>query len=144
MDETTNDQDPVKLFHLFLDNNDLKEARKLIRKHEEIQRLNLKELNKEYPLNGYRFTSRNGVLSIDSTKALDNKVSFEQQQMNINNDFDEFKNKQRSLNVQLLESVRELEYKNKIMSNEIQNLTRSLSQVIDVINNNISLKRLSL
>lgn len=42
-----NEQDHIKLFHLLLDANDLKEARKLIRKYEEIQQLNPKELNKQ-------------------------------------------------------------------------------------------------
>lgn len=82
-EESSNEeQDPVKLFHLFIEANNLREARKLIRKYTEVQRLNPKELNNQYPLTNYRFTSRNGVLSIDSTKALNNKVSFEKPRNN--------------------------------------------------------------
>ena len=133
-EESMNEQDPVSLFHLYLEANDLREARKLIRKHKEIQRLNPKELNTQYPLTNYKFTSRNGVLSIDSTKALNNKVSFEQQQTDFNNEIDEFKSSQRIINNQILERLMNLERKNKILTNALNQQSIVINQIVSVIN----------
>lgn len=134
-EESSNEeQDPVKLFHLFIEANNLREARKLIRKYKEVQRLNPKELNNQYPLTNYRFTSRNGVLSIDSTKALNNKVSFEKQQTNINNEIDEFKSSQQILNNQILERLRTLEHKNKILKDALNQQANVINQIVSVIN----------
>ena len=126
-DERNDDQNPVKLFHLFLETNNLREARKLIRKYKEIQGLSPKELNNEYPLTDYRFTSRNGVLSIDSTKAQKNKISFEKQQTDINNEIDEFKSSQQVLNNHILERLNKLERKNN-------DITEALDRTIDAVN----------
>lgn len=131
---TSSNEDPIKLFHLFMETNKTREARKLIRKYKEIQRLNQQELNKQYPLNDYRFTSRNEVLTIDSIKALNNKVSFEKSQINFNNEIDEFKSSQRVINNQILEKIRELEYKNKMLINKLNEYGIAINQIISVLN----------
>lgn len=132
MNESLNEeQDPVKLFHLFIEANNLREAS---RKYKEIQRLNPKELNNQYQLTNYRFTSRNGVLSIDSTKELNNKVSFENHQANINNETDEFKSYQQILNNQILERLRTLEHKNNILTDALNQQSHIINQIVSVIN----------
>lgn len=128
------DKDPIKLFHLFMETNNLREARKLIRKYKEIQRLNPKELNKQYPMKDYRFTSRSGILTLDSIKALNNKVTFEKSQIDFNNEIDEFKSSQRVINNQLLEKIRELEYKNKMLIDKLNEYGSVINQIVAVIN----------
>lgn len=136
MNEVDNDDDqnPVKLFHLFLESNNLREARKLIRKYEAIQRLSPKELNQQYQLTNYRFTSRNGVLSIDSTKALNNKVSFENQQTNFNNEITRFKETHNILIHQILDRLRSLEDKNNMISDVVNEQSNTINQIVAVLN----------
>ena len=124
------DQDLVKLFHLYLETNNFREARNLIRKHKEIQRLSPKDLNNEYPMKDYRFTSRNGVLSIDSTKAQNNKITFERKQVDINNEIDEFKSSQQVLNNHRLERLNEIEYKNKAITDDVNRCCDTINQIL--------------
>ena len=78
--KTNSSTNIIKLFYNAIERNDLQTARKMIRDNTEIQKLDPKKLNKQFPLENYKFTSRNGILVIYSTKAELNKQIVTQRQ----------------------------------------------------------------
>ena len=70
----------------------------MIRDNTEIQKLDPKKLNKQFPLENYKFTSRNGILVIYSTKAELNKQTVTQRQNKLDDSFDEFRSEMNEMN----------------------------------------------
>lgn len=54
----------IEQFYNYLRDNNIKEARRLLRTYSCFSKLNTRQLNKDYPLNGYKFTKRGDVLTL--------------------------------------------------------------------------------
>ena len=54
----------IEQFYNYLRENNIKEARRLLRTYSCFSKLNTRQLNKDYPLNGYKFTKRGDVLTL--------------------------------------------------------------------------------
>lgn len=144
--ETLND------FYEAIKDNDLKTVRRLIREHESIQHLNPKKLNRDYPLNGYKFTSRGGLLTLYNTKSDKERVSlaaqcaercssFVHEQQKINDElnalskecalYEEFKISQQRVNATLIDKYNKFETK-------IIGLECTIKNILDCINHEIA------
>ena len=54
----------MEQFYNSLRENNIKEARRLLRTYDCFGKLNTRQLNKDYPLNGYKFTKRGDALTL--------------------------------------------------------------------------------
>ncbi|KAK8836130.1 hypothetical protein M9Y10_039943 [Tritrichomonas musculus] len=54
----------IEQFYNYLRDNNIKEACRLLRTYNCLNKLNTRQLNKDYPLNHYKFTKRGDVLTI--------------------------------------------------------------------------------
>ncbi|KAK8839982.1 hypothetical protein M9Y10_031267 [Tritrichomonas musculus] len=104
----SDNEDSVQMFYDALQDNDLKKVRMLIRTKPELQKLNPKLLNKEYPLENYKFTSRSGNLVLLSSKSDAERKSFTHEQQKINEKYDDFRDSQLILNNQLINEYNEI------------------------------------
>lgn len=68
-DDNHEDQNEIKnVFYQALTNKDIELIRKMLLRHPFLSKQRSRDLNRDYPLDGYRFTLRNGKLILYSTR----------------------------------------------------------------------------
>lgn len=149
--KTNSSPNIIKLFYNAIERNDLQTARKMIRDNTEIQKLDPKKLNKQFPLENYKFTSRNGILVIYSTKAELNKQTVTQRQNKLDDSFDEFRSEMNEMNKSITNELNELinkfckicsrialiEQKNESNEQRLNSHANVINQLVHIVNDNI-------
>lgn len=149
--KTNSSTNIIKLFYNAIERNDLQTARKMIRDNIEIQKLDPKKLNKQFPLENYKFTSRNGILVIYSTKAELNKQTVTQRQNKLDDSFDEFRSEMHEMNKSITNELNELinkfckicsriafiEQKNESNEQRLNSHANVINQLVHIVNDNI-------
>ena len=146
--QTSSSPNIVQMFYNAIERNDLQTARKMIRDNTEIQKLDPKKLNKQFPLQNYKFTSRNGILVIYSTKAELNKQNVTQRQNKLNDSFDEFRSEIQEMNKNFADELNELlnkfcricsriaiiEQKNESNEQRLNSHANVINQLVNIVN----------
>lgn len=110
-----------------------------------------KKLNKQFPLENYKFTSRNGILVIYSTKAELNKQTVTQRQNKLDDSFDEFRSEMHEMNKSITNELNELinkfckicsrialiEQKNESNEQRLNSHANVINQLVHIVNDNI-------
>ena len=149
--KTNSSPNIIKLFYNAIERNDLQTARKMIRDNTEIQKLDPKKLNKQFPLENYKFTSRNGILVIYSTKAELNKQTVTQRQNKLDDSFDEFRSEMHEMNKSITNELNGLinkfckicsrialiEQKNESNEQRLNSHANVINQLVHIVNDNI-------
>ena len=131
----------IEQFYNYLRENNIKEARRLLRTYNCFNKLNTRQLNKDYPLNGYKFTKRGDVLTLYKP------IEKTDKETNKRESIEDIANRLEALEEQLREHTNKYEhdlitirtqFKNNI--NKINEIKDSLNTVINVINQMLNQK----
>lgn len=125
----TEEQDNHQLFdqfYAYLSTKDIKNARKMLREYNIFNNLSSRELNKQYNLDNYKFTKRNGELTL--YKPIDkhleqlqqdiHKIELEEQIRQNTNKIEETK--------KIFGKIDELEYKLNVLDSKVDKLQKDL------------------
>lgn len=125
----------IEQFYNYLRENNIKEARRLLRTYNCFNKLNTRQLNKDYPLNGYKFTKRGDVLTLYKPIEKPNRET------NKRESIEDIANRLEALEEQLREHTNKYEHdlitirtQFNYNINKINEIKDSLNKVINVIN----------
>ena len=131
----------IEQFYNYLRENNIKEARRLLRTYNCFNKLNTRQLNKDYPLNGYKFTKRGDVLTIYKP------IEKTDKETNKHESIEDITNRLETLEEQLREHTNKYEHdlitirtQFKYNVNKINEIKDSLNTVINVINQMLNQK----
>lgn len=125
----------IEQFYNYLRENNIKEARRLLRTYNCFNKLNTRQLNKDYPLNGYKFTKRGDVLTLYKP------IEKPDRETNKRESIEDIANRLEALEEQLREHTNKYEHdlitirtQFNYNINKITEIKDSLNKVINVIN----------
>lgn len=125
----------IEQFYNYLRENNIKEARRLLRTYNCFNKLNTRQLNKDYPLNGYKFTKRGDVLTLYKP------IEKPDKETNKRESIEDIANRLEALEERLREHTNKYEHdlitirtQFNYNINKITEIKDSLNKVINVIN----------
>lgn len=125
----------IEQFYNYLRENNIKEARRLLRTYNCFNKLNTRQLNKDYPLNGYKFTKRGDVLTLYKP------IEKPDRETNKRESIEDIANRLEALEERLREHTNKYEHdlitirtQFNYNINKITEIKDSLNKVINVIN----------
>lgn len=118
----------MEQFYNYLRENNIKEARRLLRTYDCFGKLNTRQLNKEYPLNGYKFTKRGDVLTLYKPIEKTDKEPSKDESTN------EIADRLTELEEQLNDYVNRHDHEIRNIRNQVYNNLNSIKEISNVLN----------
>lgn len=118
----------MEQFYNYLHENNIKEARRMLRTYNCFNKLNTRQLNKEYPLNGYKFTKRGDALTLYKPIEKTGKANDKEETTN------EIENRLANIEDQLQDYANRHDHELKAIRSQVYNNLNSIKDISNVLN----------